>query len=112
MRIGGVFLLCLIVSTQTVANPMVDPTRPMDFSGSGSRGGASAAPSGPALQSTLVSPERKSAIISGKRVKVGDTFEGAVVTEIRPYEVRLMRGGRETTLRMLPKLNNDKGAVE
>lgn len=90
-----------------------DPTQPMDFVAHPNSGGVSVmVPAGPVLQSTVISPERKSAVISGKRVRVGDMFEGAKVTAITPYEVRMSRGGRETTLRMLPKLVKEKGAVE
>ena len=69
-------------------------------------------PRTPVLQSTLVAPNRKSAIISGETVKVGDKYRGAVVTEITAYEVRLSKGGRETSLRLLPKLSKEKGVVE
>lgn len=88
-----------------------DPTQPMDFVARPGSAGPTA-PIGPVLQSTMVSPERKSAVISGKRVRIGDTFEGAKVTAITPYEVRMSRAGRETTLRMLPKLVKEKGAVQ
>jgi MSHA biogenesis protein MshK len=99
-------------AAEAAAN-LSDPTQPMDFVVRPGSGGSSVmVPTGPILQSTMVSPERKSAVISGKRVRVGDTFEGAKVTAITPYEVRMSRGGRETTLRMLPKLVKEKGAVE
>jgi len=34
------------------------------------------------------------------------------VTEISPYEVRMKQSGRETTLRLLPKLNKEQEAVK
>lgn len=71
-----------------------------------------ARPVGPVLQSTLVSPQRKSAVISGRSVKIGDTFEGALITDITPYEVRLSKGGTQTSLRLLPKLAKEKGKTE
>lgn len=104
-------MLLTTVTAVAVANAFPDPTAPADFVAR-PRSGAPAVPSGPVLESTMVSSTRKSAVISGKRVKVGDTFEGAKVTAITPYEVRMNRGGRETTLRMLPKLVKEKGAVE
>lgn len=93
-----------------VAETLPDPTRPMDFVGSTKRA-VPAAPAAPVLQSTVVSPDRKVAVISGKRVRIGDTYNGAVVTDITPYEVRMNRGGRETSLRLHPKLT-EKGTLE
>lgn len=110
-------LACLIIAftsalagTIAHASTLTDPTQPMDFIARPR--GAAPVPAGPVLQSTMVSPDRKVAVISGKTVKVGDTFDGAVITDITPYEVRMTRGGRETSLRMLPKLIKDKGADE
>lgn len=117
MRVA-VLTLAIMLSTAfgiapAAAAAMSDPTQPMDFVVRPDSGGSSGmVPAGPVLQSTLISPQRKSAVISGKRVRVGDMFEGAKVTAITPYEVRMSRGGRETTLRMLPKLVKEKGAVE
>lgn len=94
------------------AAALTDPTRPMDFATGSAAPSTPAHPAAPVLQSTLVSPDRKSAIISGKTVKIGDKFRGAVVTDITAYEVRLSQGGRETSLRLLPKLQKEKGTVE
>jgi hypothetical protein len=104
-------VLCLaavLFSAPAVAATFSDPTQPMGFSGTART--APTAPAGPLLQSTLVSPQRRLAVISGKQVRVGDTVNGAVVTEISAYHVRMTQGGRETTLRLLPKLNKDEGA--
>jgi hypothetical protein len=111
--IVGFFASTLCIAT-AVANTFSDPTQPVDFvQRTVVRGGASAAvPTGPVLQSTMVSPQRKWAYINGKCVKIGDTFEGATITDITSYEVRMNRGGRETSLRLLPKLTKEKGAVE
>lgn len=110
----GAVLAMLAMSAS--ANSFTDPTRPMEPAGSAgaARDGsaAPAIPSGPVLQSTLISPYRKSAMISGQRVKIGDTFEGAVIVDITPYEVRMTRAGRETGLRLTPKLTSEKGKVE
>lgn len=97
-------------SVPAAAFAFSDPTQPM-----GRMAPSHAAPSrprGPVLQSTLVSPQRRLAVISGKQVRVGDTVNGAVVTEISQYEVKIKQGGRETTLRLLPKLNKEQEAVK
>ncbi len=53
------------------------------------------------LQVTLISPERRIAIINGRSYVLGSTIRGAVLTEIRPYEVTLRRNGREIRLRLV-----------
>lgn len=104
-------LVAAILAAPFTANAFSDPTRPMDFAGTPTRA-ARAAPSGPVLQSTLVSPQRRLAVISGRQVRVGDSIDGAVITDISPYEVRMTKGGRETTLRLLPKINKDVETVK
>jgi hypothetical protein len=88
---------------------LVDPTRP-------SYVGASAATktqhAGPVLQSTFVSASRQRAVISGTTYKVGDKFGGAMITDIQPYEVVLKQAGRETRLRLLPKLAKETYVVK
>jgi len=98
-------LSCASITTFAFSDPTQPPGPVTQARAAPSR------PTGPVLQSTLVSPQRRVAIISGKRVQVGDTVNGATVTEISQYEVRLRQGGRETTLRLLPKLNKEQEAV-
>lgn len=113
MRFGN-FIACAVAAIAFLVPGAVfafsDPTQPMGRAAT-SRA-APSRPAGPVLQSTLVSPQRRLAVISGKQVRVGDTVNGAVVTEISQYEVRIRQGGRETTLRLLPKLNKEQEAVK
>lgn len=113
-RIINMVTVLMVLAMPTSANSFTDPTRPIDAVAAPARGGVAApvTPSGPVLQSTLISPYRKSAMISGQRVKIGDKFEGAVIVDITPYEVRMNREGRETSLRLAPKLTTEKGKVE
>lgn len=84
--------------------PLPDPTRPYT-------GSAAGAPppeaTGPVLQSTIISPVDRRAVISGRSYRVGDRVDGAVVADIQSYEVTLKRGGRESRLRLLPRLVKD-----
>lgn len=82
-----------------------DPTRPYP---------SGAAPvvaqeviTGPELQSTMISPTFRRAVISGRSYRQGDKIDGAVITNIQPYEVTLKQDGRETRLRLLPKLTRE-----
>jgi hypothetical protein len=88
------------------ANAWSDPTQPIEFRGTSNSASRVVAgvPAGPVLESTLISLTHRSAMISGKRVAVGDTFDGAIVKEIAAYEVRMSKGGREIALRLTPKL--------
>lgn len=91
-----------------IAAGLVDPTRP-------SYGGVSAAderPAGSGLQSTYVSASRRRAVIGGRTYSVGDKFGGAVIADIQPYEVILKQAGRETRLRLLPKMAKEITVVK
>lgn len=88
---------------------LVDPTRPqigvaVYESGYGGNG--------PVLQSTYVSPGIKRAVINGKSYTVGDKVRGAVITDIRSYEVVMKQAGREKRLRLLPMLPKTQKSVK
>jgi len=89
---------------------LVDPTQPA-YSGT-SGGTAASKPAGPLLQSTFISTSQRRAVISGKSYKVGDKFGGGVITEIQPYEVVMKRAGKESHLRLLPKLAKETFIVK
>jgi hypothetical protein len=98
-------LLLASVSVMAVAQQLRDPTRPpLEASAkpaaakSGSRGGL-------VLQTVLISPERKTAVISGRVMSVGDTVSGFRLTEIREGEV-VMKGSKgRRTLRLYPAVS-------
>ena len=81
-----------------------DPTRPPDFSST--RSGAGNKKTGTprwVLSSTLISKERRSAIINDRVVVAGETISGARVVEIEPLKVTLNTNGRKITLMLLEK---------
>jgi hypothetical protein len=90
---------------------LADPTRPA-YSVDAPAGSAPAKPTGPLLQSTFISTSQRRAVISGKTYTVGERFGGAVITDIQPYEVVLKQAGRETHLRLLPKLAKETYVVK
>ena len=89
---------------------LVDPTQPA-YSGT-SGGTAASKQAGPLLQSTFISTSQRRAVISGKTYAVGDKFGGAVIAEIQPYEVVTKRAGKESHLRLLPKLAKETFIVK
>jgi len=81
---------------------LADPTQPVQFSGAGVA--VAQKPMGPMLQSTFISASQRRAVISGKSYEVGGKLGGGVITDIQSYEVVLKQAGRETRLRLLPRL--------
>ena len=103
-RTGVWIIASLVVATPLWANDVLDnladPTRPS------SRGAVvtSVSQGGLLLQSTLVSPRQRVAVINGQRVAVGDHIQGATVTDIQSFQVTLQRAGRDIALRLTPPL--------
>lgn len=102
-----VFAVLTAYAAGAGAGSLSDPTRPYVPQAPTQASGA-----GFELQSTLVAPGRKVAVIDGRRLQIGDRYRGAVVVAIEPYEVRLQHEGRELRLRLAPKLNDKQGIVE
>jgi hypothetical protein len=109
MRNPTLMLLVCLAAPALANDPLAglgDPTRP--FGG----GAAPVRSAGPVLQSTMVSEHGASAVISGQTVSVGARVAGGEVVAIRPYEVVIRRGGRDQTLRMVPRLSKERGTTE
>ncbi len=96
--------LLLLAALAPVSAPAValhDPTRPTDpelyF---GRHAGAAGRPW--ILHSILNAPDRRIAIINGKRVREGERIGSARVLRIGTSDVLLQTGKRRLTLRLLP----------
>ena len=95
-------LLCFFAgSAPAQRGALVDPTRPPRL-GIESSGRESAAPSGPQLQSVLISPTRRVAVISGSTVVQGGKYGNATVTSISEGAVLLRYADRRETLHLIP----------
>jgi MSHA biogenesis protein MshK len=101
-RISSCALLCLF-TVVSVEAAMQDPTRPPSVKASSYV--ASKKQRGPrwVLTSTLISADRRTAVINDKVVARGDRINGARVVSIQPSAVRLRVSGRDITLMMLKK---------
>ncbi len=101
-RITGIGLLVAGLwapaGVNAVAGGLADPMRPSYVYGGGT------ARAGLVLQSTVISGQRKSAIISGRLLHEGERIGKARVVEIRRNEVVLKKGKRLIHLRVMPKL--------
>ena len=84
------------------AENLPDPTRPPSELGAAAESGAAVPSGGPLLQSVLISPRHKVAIISGNMVALGGMYGSARVVKISEGEVVLNEGGNLQTLRLFP----------
>lgn len=82
------------------AETLRDPTRPPSVFEMGPAGSAQPAEAEPRLQSVLISPTRRIAVISGKTVAVGDSFGAGEVVRISENEVVIRSGGANRTLKL------------
>ncbi len=103
---AGVLAVVSVSQAEENFSGLPDPTRPFVTSTPTSAGvyDRAEAYSGPVLQSTIVSSSRRSAVIDGKRYAIGSKFGAGVIADIQPYEVVLRQAGRDTHMRLLPKL--------
>lgn len=85
-----------------LAQQLQDPTRP---SKQLMQAGAMTDVDGePVLQSVFISPTRRTAIISGQSVKLGEKFNDATLIRVTESEVVLRNGGELQTLKLFPSI--------
>jgi len=98
--VAGVALAALALVGASSAVPLDDPTRPPTAQ-SAKVHKAARKPLRWTLSSTLVSAQRRTAVINGRVVGVGEKINGARVVAILPSKVHLRRKGRDITLVLL-----------
>lgn len=93
--------LSMLWRADAVAQILNDPTRPPPgvYATDGVAGAVSA---GPVLQSVMITPAERSAIIGGERIKLGGRYGEARVIKITENEVILRSANGTETLRMYP----------
>ena len=96
-------LLCHAGAASPQGGALVDPTRPPSLS-TESSGNEPAAPPGPRLQSVLISPTRRVAVISGSTVVQGGRYGNATVASISEGAVLLRYADRNETLHLIPRV--------
>jgi MSHA biogenesis protein MshK len=101
MRTRIVLVLGISAVSLAQAAPFADPTRPP---GAVSDDGVAAAtPGGPRLESVLIAPDRRVAVISGQQVLLGGKYGGGQVVRITEGEVVIRNAGGTETLKLLPE---------
>lgn len=93
------------------AESLGDPTRPPAQIGGAPGMDASKVPAGPVLQSVLISPGRKSAIISGAQVALGEKYGDARLTRLTENEAVLEGPQGTTVLKLAPKVEKKAATV-
>lgn len=102
-NIGLAVMVFVVYSTAPLALELSDPTRPPQVQRTVKA--SSPKPKAPtptyALQSTLITPHTRMAVINGQSVTVGATLQGATVIDIAFAAVRLRREGREFEVKLM-----------
>lgn len=101
-----VFVAFLAANRLAIGQNLADPTRPPVVSEPVSQQEATA-PTGPQLQSVLISPTRRVAIISGQNVMLGEKFGDARVVKITENEVVLRNGQDVQVLKLFPDVQKN-----
>jgi MSHA biogenesis protein MshK len=115
LSLAGAGMLCGSAATARAADPFAglpDPTRPSYAQGEGGADGVSTAVHGLTLQSILIGPQRRLAVINGQRVAIGERVGDATVAAIRADAVVVRRAGGELTLRLVPRYVSRNAKVE
>lgn len=102
--ISGMFSLVLGVAPAVLmAETLPDPTRPPAEAGLAGAALAAAA-SGPVLQSVMIAPGRRTAVISGQLLTEGELFGEAKLIRIAEGEVVLSGPDGQRVLRLFPEV--------
>jgi MSHA biogenesis protein MshK len=97
----AIFLVGVSAASLAHAAPFADPTRPPNAVSYD--GAAAPAPSGPRLESVLIAPDRRLAVINGQEVRVGGKYGEGQVVRITETEVVIRNGEAMETFKLLPE---------
>jgi MSHA biogenesis protein MshK len=100
----GLLFAAAALSAAVCAEGLNDPTRPpagFDVAASGAKA-AEHAPAPLVLESVLIHPDSRTAIISGERLTLGQKIRGLRLVRIGETEVVLLDGGERRTLKLYP----------
>ena len=101
MRRRAIFLLGISAAWLAHAAPFADPTRPPNAVGG--EDDLAATPAGPRLESVLIAPDRRIAVISGQQVRLGGRYGEGHVVRITESEVVIRKAEGVETLKLFPE---------
>ena len=104
-KMGLTLAMCAmwLAAVAVGAEGLADPTRPpagFNLAVSGTKSMETVAPL--MLESVLIHPDARSAIISGERLTLGQKIRGLRLVRIGDTEVVLLDGGERRTLKLYP----------
>lgn len=106
LALAAVLLAPTLAAAQGI---VVDPTRPpAGYLATDDEAGAGV---GLMLQSVLISPTQRTAIINGVVVKLGEKYGDAVLTRVAESEVVLRSGGVSRVLKLYPGVNKREAGL-
>jgi MSHA biogenesis protein MshK len=106
MVFGACVGMCFVAPT--LAQQLQDPTRPPAMVSHGEE----VVTEGPVLQSVLIGPNRKVAIISGQAVALGEQFNGAKLVSVSETQVVLRNGSELQTLKLFPDVDKRRSSIQ
>jgi MSHA biogenesis protein MshK len=92
--------MSVLIPSGAQGAPFNDPTRPPNTVDAGVATGPAA---GPRLESVLIAPDRRVAVISGQQVRLGDKFGDGQVVRITASEVVIRTEDATETLKLFPE---------
>ncbi|HYC42839.1 MAG TPA: MSHA biogenesis protein MshK [Noviherbaspirillum sp.] len=95
-------MLLFAACGNALGTTLVDPTRPPEAFSQPVEEGIASSKDKPVLQSVIISPGRKVAIISGETVPLGGSFGGSRLVKVTETEVVLRQGNEMQVLRLFP----------
>jgi MSHA biogenesis protein MshK len=104
------WMVAALVPAAAGAQLLSDPTRPPGAF-TGAEGDAGVASGAPVLQSVMISPAVKAAIISGVVVRLGGNYGTARLVKISDQEVVLREGDEVRVLRLYPGVKKSRAAA-
>lgn len=97
-RLAGLLAVAMLACAARAA-PFADPTQPP------ARGlGEAGTPAGQRVESILIAPDRRLAVVNGQQVLIGSRIGAGTVVRITETEVVVRGAEGEQTLRLLPEL--------
>jgi MSHA biogenesis protein MshK len=103
MRRGATPLALLLAASTVHAAPFADPFRPPREVAPSTASSDAAAAGGPRLESVLIAPDRRIAVINGQQYTEGASLGDARILRISESEVVLRRAGRDEVLKLYPQ---------
>lgn len=100
--LAATLLFAAAVSAQRIT---VDPTRPPPGFGTGAADAERETGGGIRLQTVMISPTQRAAVINGVVVRLGEKYGDAVLVKVAETEVVLKGAGAQQVLRIHPEVD-------